>query len=50
MLLLASVICGFTACGDRTSGENDTGAADTTAEITKARPILRNRKTVLIGK
>lgn len=36
MLLLASVICGFTACGDRTSGENDTGAADTTAEITKS--------------
>ena len=35
MLLLASVICGFTACGDKTGGEKDTAAADTTAEATK---------------
>lgn len=35
MLLLASVICGFTACGDKTGGEKDTAAVDTTAEATK---------------
>lgn len=50
MLLLASVICGFTACGDKTGGEKDTAAADTTARLQKTRPIPKSLKIVLTEK